>query len=55
MSKSFTSLLYKAARLSADLRAVRKGPAAVGKRMVRKAVYRRTNGLLGSLLRAVLK
>lgn len=55
MSKSLTSLLYQAARLSADGRAVRKGPAAIGKRVVRKAVYRSTNGFVASLLRALLK
>lgn len=55
MSKSLTSLLFQAARLSADGRALRKGPAAVGKRIVRKQVYRRTNGIVAALLRAVLK
>jgi hypothetical protein len=37
---NITSSLYKAARLSADLRAVRRGPDAVAKRVVRKAVGR---------------
>jgi hypothetical protein len=37
---SITSSLFKAARLSADLRAVSKGPDAIGKRIVRKAVGR---------------
>jgi hypothetical protein len=55
MSKSLTSLLFQAARLSADGRALRKGPAAVGKRVVRKQVYKRTNGLLAMLLRGMLK
>lgn len=55
MSKSLTSLLFQAARLSADGRAIRKGPAAIGKRIVRKAVYRSTGGLLASILRMVLK
>jgi hypothetical protein len=35
-----TSALFKAARISADLRAVRRGPRATGKRVVRKAVGR---------------
>lgn len=35
-----TSFLFRAARLSADARAVSKGPKATGKRLVRKAVGR---------------
>jgi hypothetical protein len=37
---SLTSMLYKAARMSATGRAARKGPSALGKRYVRKAVGR---------------
>lgn len=37
---SLTDMLYRAARLSADGRAVRRGPSAVAKRAARKAVYR---------------
>ena len=37
---SITSGLFRLARLSADARAVSKGPKAVGKRIVRKAVGR---------------
>ena len=37
---SLTSWLYRAARLSADVRAVRRGPQAVGERLIRKAVGR---------------
>lgn len=37
---SLTSWLFRAARLSADARAVRKGPKATAKRVVRKAVGR---------------
>jgi hypothetical protein len=55
MSKSLTSILFQAARLSADGRALRKGPAAAGKRVIRKQVYKRTNGLLAALLRGMLK
>lgn len=55
MSKSLTSILFQAARLSADGRALRKGPAAVGKRIVRKQVYRQTGGLVAAILRAFLR
>lgn len=53
MSKtpSITSMLYKAARLSADARAVSRGPAAVGKRIVRKQVYKSVNAPLNKILR----
>jgi hypothetical protein len=37
---SLTNTLYSMARLSADVRAARKGPVALGKRLVRKRVYR---------------
>jgi hypothetical protein len=37
---SLTSKLFRAARLSADARAVSKGPAATGKRIVRKHIGR---------------
>ena len=37
---SITSSLFRAARLSADLRAISRGPDAIGKRIVRKAVGR---------------
>lgn len=37
---SLTSSLFKLARLSADARAVRKGPTAMGKRYLRKQVGR---------------
>ncbi len=36
-----TNVLYKMARASATGRAASKGPAALGKRYVRKAVYRK--------------
>jgi hypothetical protein len=38
---SLTDMLYRMARASATGRAASKGPAALGKRYVRKAVYRR--------------
>jgi hypothetical protein len=37
---SLTNSLYRLARLSADGRAARRGPAAVAKRAVRRRVYR---------------
>ena len=37
---SVTDLLYRMARASATGRAVSKGPAALAKRQVRRAVYR---------------
>ena len=37
---SLTSQLFRAARLSANARAVRRGPAAMGKRMVRRSIGR---------------
>lgn len=36
----FTDMLYRLARASATGRAVRRGPAAVAKRAVRRRVYR---------------
>jgi hypothetical protein len=38
---SLTNTLYRLARASATGRAASKGPAALGKRYVRKAVYRK--------------
>ncbi len=43
--------LYKAASLLGDVQAVRKGPKAIGQRMIRKAAYRG----FGSLLRKLFK
>lgn len=37
---SLTDVLYRLARASATGRAARKGPAALAKRQVRRAVYR---------------
>ena len=37
---SLTSTLFKFARISADARAVSKGPEAIGKRVVRKGIGR---------------
>lgn len=38
---SIRSLLYRLASLLGDINAVRKGPDAVAKRIVRKAIYKR--------------
>jgi hypothetical protein len=46
-----TSTLYRLARLSADMDAVRKGPQAVAKRQVRKVAYKTT----ARFLRAIFK
>jgi hypothetical protein len=40
---SLTDYLYRLSRLSAAGRAARKGPTALAKRQVRRAVYRNTN------------
>jgi hypothetical protein len=53
--KSFTSQLYRLARDGANVRAARGGPASYGKRVVRRNVLRRTNGVTGGFLRRLLK
>lgn len=50
---SVTDKLFKAARLSADLRAISRGPGPAARRFIFKPVYRKVNGTLGSLLRKV--
>ena len=52
--KSFTSQLYRLARDGANVRAARGGPASYGKRVVRRNVLRRTNGVTGGFLRRLL-
>ena len=49
--RSFTSQLYGAARVSNNLRAASRGPAAYGKRVVRRKAYGRSMGATGKLLR----
>lgn len=51
--KSLRSQLYRAARDLGDLEAAAKGPVPYAKRRARKVAYRRTNGALGSFLRAL--
>jgi hypothetical protein len=51
---SLRSQLYRAARDLGNVQAAAKGPSAYGKRMVRRKVYRSTNGVLGKLLKSIL-
>ena len=37
---TITNSLYRLARFSATMRAARRGPAALGRRMIRRRVYR---------------
>jgi len=53
--KSLRSQLYRAARDLGNVEAAEKGPASYGRRVVRRGVYRKTNGALGKLLRGILK
>lgn len=50
MSKT-RSTLYRLARNLGDYEAAAKGPTALGKRLIRKQVYRRTGGTTRRLLR----
>jgi hypothetical protein len=43
---NIVSALYRGLATYNDVKAVRRGPAAVGKRVVRKAAYRTTTKLL---------
>jgi hypothetical protein len=45
------SLLYAAARKLGDYNAIKHGPVAVGKRIVRKAAYKGFSKTLGKLLK----
>jgi hypothetical protein len=53
--KSLTSQLYRLARDSANVRAARGGTASYGKRVVRRKVYAKSNGMVGKFLRSILK
>jgi hypothetical protein len=55
MAKSLRSQLYRAARDLGNVQAAEKGPASYGRRVVRRRVYRTSNGVLGKLLRGILK
>jgi hypothetical protein len=52
--KSLRSQLYRAARDLGNVQAASKGPGAYGKRIVRRKVYRSTNGALGRILKSIL-
>ena len=49
--KSLRSQLYRAARDVGNIEAAEKGPASYGKRVVRRKVYAKTNGLTRKFLR----
>ena len=49
--KSITSQLYSIARVSNNLRAIRKGPVAYANRQVRKKAYAKSGGLTRSILK----
>ena len=49
--KSLRSQLYRGARDLGNLEAAEKGPASYGRRVVRRKVYRTTNGTLQRGLR----
>ncbi len=49
--RSLPSPLYRAARASNNARAISRGPAAYGKRVVRRKVYGKSMGATGKLLR----
>jgi hypothetical protein len=51
--KSLRSQLYRAARDLGNVQAASKGPTAYGKRVVRRKVYRSTNGALGRFLKGL--
>jgi hypothetical protein len=48
---SLTSDLYRAARISNNMRALSRGPGAYSKRVVRRSVYRGVNRNLNRWLR----
>jgi hypothetical protein len=49
--RSLTSQLYRAARLSNNMRAASRGPGAYAKRVVRRKTYGKSMGATGRLLR----
>ncbi|HXH09530.1 MAG TPA: hypothetical protein VNP04_07195 [Alphaproteobacteria bacterium] len=51
MLNTIRSLLYLVARLLGDVNAVRRGPAAIAKRVARRAAGRATGKMLGRLFR----
>jgi hypothetical protein len=53
--KSLRSQLYRAARDLGNIEAAEKGPGAYGKRVVRRKVYAKSNGITGRFLRGLFK
>ena len=51
LRKSLRSQLYRAARDLGNIQAAEKGPTSYGKRVVRRKVYRTTNGINQRVLR----
>lgn len=51
--KSLRSQLYRAARDLGNIEAAEKGPGSYGRRVVRRRVYRATNGLTRRFLRGL--
>ena len=49
--KSLRSQLYRAARDLGNVEAAEKGPSSYGKRVVRRKVYRKTNGFTRRFLK----
>jgi hypothetical protein len=49
--RSLTSNLYRAARLSNNARAARKGPVASAERLARRKTYSKSMGATGRFLR----
>ena len=49
--RSLTSQLYRAARMSNNARAARKGPVAIADRLARRKTYAKSMGMTGRLLR----
>ncbi len=50
--RSLTSQLYRAARVSNNLRAASRGPGSFAKRQVRRKAYRASGGLTRAILKA---
>jgi hypothetical protein len=50
--RSLTGQIYRAARVSNDLRAASRGPSALGKREVRRKAYRASGSFTRSILEA---
>lgn len=50
-SRGLRSQLYRGARLLGNAQAAARGPSALGKRLVRRTVYKKTNSGLRKLLK----